>query len=231
MPVETKHVEPITLAALSADALDASRQRTGTVVQALFEQVIQQMEAATADRTTPIARYHPHPTTSQNTGPQTDPGEPVGTGNVGDTAEAANAGGTDDTDEGANAGGTGEAGNAGGTVEAATPGGTGEAGDTAGTGDAGDASEASDAAVRVIAGYAHAGAPVPGLDSYTLPPVDVAAVVHHGPMSTISSAYQELAQWAESTGRTPATFSWREYYLEAAGDDQSDWIVEVQLEL
>ncbi|WP_328326461.1 MerR family transcriptional regulator [Kribbella sp. NBC_00382] len=150
MPVETKHVEPITLAALSADAPDASRQQTGAVVQSLFEQVIDQMETGGADRTTPIARYQP-------------------------------------------------------SAEAPT--------------------------VHVIAGYALAGNEIPGLHDHVLPAAEVAAVVHRGPMNTISSAYQELAQWAESTGRTPTTLTWREYYLEAAGDDQSDWIVEVQLEL
>ncbi|MEV6414526.1 MerR family transcriptional regulator [Kribbella sp. NPDC051718] len=150
MTVETKHLEPITLAALSADAPDASRQQTGAVVQALFEQVTDAMETAGADRTTPIARYQP-------------------------------------------------------------------------------SSDAS--TVQVIAGYALAGHEVPGLHDHLLPAAEVAAVVHHGPMSTISTAYQELAQWAESTERTPTTLTWREYYLEAAGDDQSNWIVEVQLEI
>jgi predicted transcriptional regulator YdeE len=154
MTVETKHLEAITLAALSADALDASRQQTGAVVQALFDQVIDQMETAGADRTTPIARY------------QSCAGARTG-----------------------------------------------------------------DPTVQVIAGYALAGNQVPGLHEHVLPATEVAAVVHHGPMNAISTAYQELAQWAESTGRAPATFSWREYFLEAAGDDQSDWIVEVQLEL
>ncbi|MFI5713201.1 MerR family transcriptional regulator [Kribbella sp. NPDC051620] len=171
MPVETKHLEPITLAALSADSPDASRQQTGAVVQTLFDQVIDRMEAAGADRTTPIARYHPHPTTTPH---------PT---------------------------------------------------KTTATGSQSNADGAGDPAVRVVAGYALSGEPVPGLDSYTLPATEVAAVLHRGPMNTISVAYQELARWAESTGRAPTTFSWREYYLEAPGDDQSDWIVEVQLEL
>lgn len=154
MTVETKHLEPVTLAALSADALDASRQQTGAVVQALFEQVIDAMETADADRTTPIARYQP-------------------------------------------------------CAEART----------------------GDPTIQVTAGYALASNQVPGLHDHVLPATEVAAVIHHGPMNTISTAYQELAQWAESTGRTPKTSIWREYYLEAAGNDQSDWIVEVQLEL
>jgi DNA-binding transcriptional MerR regulator len=170
MTVETKHLEAITLTALSADASDASRQQTGPIVRALFEQVIHRMEAATADRTTPIARYHPQSGSAPTPGADTSP----------------------------------------------------QAGPKAGPDDVG---------VRVVAGYALSGAPVPGLDNYILPATEVAAVIHRGPMSTIPTAYQELARWAEATGRAPETFSWRECYLEAAGDDQSDWIVEVQLEL
>ncbi len=147
--IETKHVEPLTIAALTAAAADASRQSTGAVVQTLFDQVITQMEAATADRTTPIAHYVP---------------------------------------------------------AAGTP------------------------AVQVTAGYA-VPAPVPGLTTHTLPATKVASIVHHGPMNTISTAYQALAHWAESTGHSPTTFTWREHYLEANGDDQSNWLVEVQLEL
>jgi DNA-binding transcriptional MerR regulator len=145
--IQTKYVEPLTIAALSAPAADASRQSTGAVVQALFEEVITQMESATADRTTPIARYVP-------------------------TADAP--------------------------------------------------------AVDVTAGYAIAGT-VPGLSLCTLPATEVASIIHHGPMNTISTAYQALAHWAESTGHSPAT--WREHYLEANGEDQSNWIVELQLEL
>ncbi|WP_344841563.1 MerR family transcriptional regulator [Kribbella ginsengisoli] len=176
LTVETKHLEPITLAALSADALDASRQQTGAVVQTLFDQVIDRMEAASADRTTPIARYQSHPPSNEGTSTRPQPDDGTGTGPQAD---------------------------------AGAPG----------------------AAVRVVAGYALSGDPVPGLESYTLPPTEVAAVIHRGPMNAISTAYQELARWADSTGRAPGTFSWREYYLEAAGDDQSDWIIEVQLEI
>lgn len=145
--IESKYVEPLTIAALSAPAADASRQSTGAVVQALFDQVITQMESATADRTTPIARYVP---------------------------------------------------------AAGAP------------------------AVEVTAGYAIPGT-VPGLSLCTLPATEVASIIHHGPMNTISTAYQALAHWAESTGHSPTT--WREHYLEANGEDQSNWIVELQLEL
>ncbi|WP_157630711.1 GyrI-like domain-containing protein [Kribbella catacumbae] len=147
--IQTKYVEPLTIAAFSAPAADASRQSTGAVVQALFDQVITQMESAAADRTTPIARYVP---------------------------------------------------------AAGTP------------------------AVEVAAGYAIAGT-VPGLSLSTLPATEVASLIHHGPMNTISTAYQALTHWAESAGHSPTTSTWREQYLEANGNDQSTWIVELQLEL
>jgi effector-binding domain-containing protein len=52
-------------------------------------------------------------------------------------------------------------------------------------------------------------------------------------MTGIAAAYQELARWAESRGHRTSLDSprWRELYLEAAGDDQTEWIIEVQLEL
>jgi DNA-binding transcriptional MerR regulator len=171
MTVETKYVESLTLAALTATAQDASRQHTGAVVQDLFGQVIDRMEAAGADRTTPIARYQPNPTTSASTSSSRT------------------------------------------------------------TADTNDRSGSGDPSVQVTTGYALSAGAVPGLDTYALPPTEVAAVVHHGPMNTISAAYQTLARWAESTGRSPAALVWREHYLEAGGDDQTNWIVEVQLEL
>jgi DNA-binding transcriptional MerR regulator len=57
--IETKQVGALTLAVLSAAAQDASRQSTGAVVQSLFGQVIDRMEAVAADRTTPVAHYMP----------------------------------------------------------------------------------------------------------------------------------------------------------------------------
>ncbi|GAA1574703.1 hypothetical protein GCM10009789_30210 [Kribbella sancticallisti] len=71
--------------------------------------------------------------------------------------------------------------------------------------------------------------PEPELESYSLSATEVASIVHHGPMNTISTAYQALAHWAESTGCSPESPRWREHYLEAAGDDESNWIVELQL--
>jgi DNA-binding transcriptional MerR regulator/effector-binding domain-containing protein len=136
--ITTKHADAVSMAALTA---------TGPVVKPLFGKVIDRMEAANADRTTPIAHYVPTP--------------------------------------------------------------TGE--------------------VQVTAGFAVQS--VPGLDSYSLPAAEVASIVHHGPMNTISTAYQALTQWAEAAGHSVEAPRWREHYLEAAGDDESHWIVELQLEL
>jgi DNA-binding transcriptional MerR regulator len=147
--IKTKQTDTVSIAALSAPADDASRQSTGSVVKTLFDQVIDRMEAASADRTTPIAHYVPT-----------------------DSAE-----------------------------------------------------------VQVTAGYAVPSGSVPGLETYSLPATEVASIVHRGPMNTISTAYQALAQWAEAAGHSLASPRWREHYLEADGNDESHWIVELQLEL
>lgn len=148
--VELKHVEGVTIAALSASAADASRESTGAVVQTLFDRIIDRMEAAGADRTTPIARYQP---------------------------------------------------------------------------------DANAPTVQVTAGYVVPTGSVPNLEPHTLPTTEVASLLHHGPMSTISTTYQALAVWAASSNRTPTAPTWREHYLEAPDNAQSTWLVEVQLEL
>lgn len=52
-------------------------------------------------------------------------------------------------------------------------------------------------------------------------------------MQDVAGAYQTLTRWAETQGRGASLEAgrWREVYLEAAGEDQVEWIVEVQLEL
>lgn len=91
----------------------------------------------------------------------------------------------------------------------------------------------SGAKVNVTAGYLLQEGAVPGLQEGELPAAEVAAVVHQGVMAAISGAYQELARWAQAHGRAERLNAgcWREVYLEADGEDQSEWIVEVQLEL
>ena len=149
--IETKQVDALTLAVLSAAAPDASRQTTGAVVQSLFGQVIDRMEAVAADRTTPVAHYAP------------------------------------------------------------------SSGDE----------------IQVTAGFAVPADSVPGLQTYDLPATAVASTIHQGPMSGIAAAYQALARWAEAEGHHDALESprWREHYLEADGTDETNWIIELQLEL
>ena len=49
----------------------------------------------------------------------------------------------------------------------------------------------------------------------------------------IVNAYQNLAHWAESNGHHNVLDAptWRHHFLEADGEDETDWIVELQLEL
>lgn len=63
-----------------------------------------------------------------------------------------------------------------------------------------------------------------------VPAARVAALLHVGEMTGIAQTYAELQQWAGEQGMA-GPFTWREVYLEADGQDQTDWIVEVQLEL
>ncbi|MFI7063342.1 MerR family transcriptional regulator [Kribbella sp. NPDC050124] len=150
--IETKQADAVTIASLSATAIDASPQSTGHVLRDLFDQVIERMEAVHADRTTPVAWF---------------------------------------------------------------------------------ISADGRASVEVIAGYALPGDSVPGLQARSLPVVEVASTIHQGPMSGIATAYQELARWAEANGHHKLLESprWRQHFLEADGDDETHWIVELQLEL
>lgn len=88
--------------------------------------------------------------------------------------------------------------------------------------------------VRLVAGFEtgkDAGASArAGLDIVEIPGARVATLLHVGEMSEIGATYAELDRWATEQGTTgPCT--WREAYLEADGTDQSDWVVQVQLEL
>ena len=87
--------------------------------------------------------------------------------------------------------------------------------------------------VIVRAGYVLPEGSVPGLESHTISEAEVASVVHQGAMKDIGFPYQRLATWAESTqrSRTLELSRWREVYLDANGDNEADWIIELQLEL
>jgi DNA-binding transcriptional MerR regulator len=86
--------------------------------------------------------------------------------------------------------------------------------------------------VEIIAGYA-VPTEVPGLQTQSLPAVEVASTIHQGPVAGIAAAYQDLARWAEANGHHTLLESprWRHHFLEANGDDETHWIIELQLEL
>lgn len=85
---------------------------------------------------------------------------------------------------------------------------------------------------RVFAGYLMPAGSVAELEVETWPATEIVTVVHHGPMNELANAYQKLTQRLLEAGycRNPSTGTWRESYLESAGEDQGDWIVEVQWE-
>lgn len=138
--VEIKYLDAVTVAALSTttpgDLVD---------VEALFDEVIERMDAAGADRTAPVARLR--------------------------------------------------------SVDEAT--------------------------VEVVAGYVVPANSVPGLETHRLPARTVASTIHQGPLSGLPTAYAALRRW----GGQHCPACWRQQYLEADGDNQTHWIVELQLEL
>ncbi|MGY1844301.1 MerR family transcriptional regulator [Modestobacter sp. SYSU DS0875] len=94
--------------------------------------------------------------------------------------------------------------------------------------------EAAGTGTRVTTGYVVPGGAVPGLESIELPPARVASVVHRGPMAGVRVGWQALARWAEQRGWNAtgiALAAERTVFLAAGGDDQSEWVVELQLEL
>lgn len=90
--------------------------------------------------------------------------------------------------------------------------------------------------VHLVAGFeigpqqAAAGAEAAGLKVVEVPPAQLAALLHVGQMSAIGNTYTELGQWAADQG-LDGPLTWREVYLEADGTEQSEWIVQVQVEL
>ena|ERR687898_971896 len=90
----------------------------------------------------------------------------------------------------------------------------------------------SDEALRVYAGVAVTG-DAPELQIVEMPAAEVASVIHRGPMEGIGQADQELARWVDSHGYETAARNPRKrsVFLEANSDDQTDWVVDVQIEL
>lgn len=86
--------------------------------------------------------------------------------------------------------------------------------------------------LRLCGGFL-SGEAAPGLELMALEKVQVASVLHNGEMQRLGDAYRLLRAWAEERGHHAALERdcWRQLYLEADGEDQSAWLVELQLEL
>lgn len=81
---------------------------------------------------------------------------------------------------------------------------------------------------RFYAGFTSTENAVKGMEIIELPTAEVATAIHHGAMPP-SAAYRALTRWADASDRQSGAHRW--IFLEAAGLDQSGWVVEVQLEL
>ena len=79
----------------------------------------------------------------------------------------------------------------------------------------------------VVVGYAYAGEAPPGTEAVELPAVEAVCGVHLGPMAGIGQSWQELHRWIVSQGYGFAG-PCRELYVRAEGEDQSDWVTELQ---
>lgn len=82
--------------------------------------------------------------------------------------------------------------------------------------------------MHVVAGFAHDGSAPAGTEIVELPAVERAVCcVHLGLMSGISATWQALVEHVEACGLTVLP-GCREHYVSAQGQDQSDWVVELQ---
>jgi effector-binding domain-containing protein len=87
-------------------------------------------------------------------------------------------------------------------------------------------------ATEITTGFIATG--IPGPQHIEIPPARVASVIHRGPMSTVAVSYQTVVRWAVEHGYSDeavAAAPRRLLFLDADGVDQSDWVVDVQLEL
>lgn len=85
----------------------------------------------------------------------------------------------------------------------------------------------SEAGMDVVVGYAYAGDPPADAEVVDLPTVDAVCAVHLGPMTTIGESWQALHSWVVDNAHTFAG-PCRELYVRAEGEDQSDWVTELQ---
>jgi DNA-binding transcriptional MerR regulator len=85
----------------------------------------------------------------------------------------------------------------------------------------------TEAGMDVAVGYGYAGAAPAGAQVIDLPAVDAVCGVHLGSMATIGESWQALHRWIVENGHEFAG-PCRELYLRAEGEDQSDWVTELQ---
>lgn len=86
----------------------------------------------------------------------------------------------------------------------------------------------TDDGMHLTIGYAYGGEPVEGIDLIDLPAVERAVCgIHLGPMSGISDTWHALHAEMLARGYVPSG-PCRELYVRAVGDDQTDWVTELQ---
>lgn len=85
----------------------------------------------------------------------------------------------------------------------------------------------TDAGMDVAVGFAYAGAAPDGAEVVDLPAVVAVCGVHLGPMSSIGESWQAMHRWIVDNGHSFAG-PCRELYVRAEGEDQSDWVTELQ---
>lgn len=85
----------------------------------------------------------------------------------------------------------------------------------------------TDDGMQVAVGYAYSGPAPDGYETIDLPESTAVCGVHLGEMARISESWQALHRWVADNGYTfegPC----REFYVVAEGDDQSEWVTELQ---
>ncbi|RZU63481.1 MerR family transcriptional regulator [Zhihengliuella halotolerans] len=86
----------------------------------------------------------------------------------------------------------------------------------------------SEEGLRITAGYVYTGEPREGVEIVELPPVGRSVCgVHLGEMSRIAETWQAIHSEAIARGLAPSG-PCRELYVRADGEDQSNWVTELQ---
>ncbi len=85
----------------------------------------------------------------------------------------------------------------------------------------------TEAGMDVVVGYVYAGDPPAGTEVVHLPAVTAVCGVHLGPMSSIRESWRALHRWVAENGYSNSG-PCREHYVRSEGDDQSNWVTELQ---